>query len=132
MTGPVTILVVDDEEVVRQFSKIALTKRGYRVLLAGNGKEGVDLFRQFHNEVSLIVLDLMMPKMSGEEALEHFRQITPSVPVIVSSGFSQAQAAERFVGKNISYVLTKPYTSAQLTRAIEDTLAIKTAGAGQA
>jgi CheY-like chemotaxis protein len=70
------------------------------------------------NRVDLVLLDLTMPLMSGEEAFEHLRRIYPSVPVILSSGFSHATAEERFQGKNISGFLGKPYTGAQLCDAV--------------
>jgi CheY-like chemotaxis protein/nitrogen-specific signal transduction histidine kinase len=113
-----TILVVDDESTVRNFAKIALQKRGYSVLVAESGEECVALLLQPRNKVDLVLLDLTMPAMSGEEAFEQVRRIDPAVPVILSSGFSHATAAERFQGKNISGFLGKPYTGAQLGDAV--------------
>jgi CheY-like chemotaxis protein len=112
------VLVVDDESTVRNFAKIALQKRGYSVLVAESGEECVALLLQPRNKVDLVLLDLTMPAMSGEEAFEHVRRIDPAVPVILSSGFSHATAAERFQGKNISGFLGKPYTGAQLCDAV--------------
>jgi CheY-like chemotaxis protein len=113
-----TILVVDDESTVRNFAKLALEKRGYSVLVAASGGESVALLLQSGNKVDLVLLDLTMPGMSGEEAFEQMRRIQPSVPVILSSGFSHATAVERFQGKNISGFLGKPYTGAQLCDAV--------------
>jgi CheY-like chemotaxis protein len=120
--GSGTILVVDDEAMVRKFAQVALERYGYRVLLAEHGEEAVRVFQSKHKDISLILLDLTMPVMNGEQALEHFRRIAPGVPVILSSGFSQAAAAERFTGKGLTGFLGKPYTSDQLAAAIEAAL----------
>jgi DNA-binding response OmpR family regulator/signal transduction histidine kinase len=114
-----TILVVDDESTVRNFAKIALEKRGYTVLAAETGEEGIALLLQSGNKVDLILLDLTMPGMSGEEAFEQVRRIDPAVPVILSSGFSHTTAAERFQGKNISGFLGKPYKGSQLCDTVQ-------------
>ena len=74
-----TVLVVDDEEIVRKVAKLSLESYGYHVLLADNGKEAVDLFREVHATVDLIILDLTMPVMGGEEAFGHLREVRPDV-----------------------------------------------------
>jgi CheY-like chemotaxis protein/nitrogen-specific signal transduction histidine kinase len=116
------VLVVDDESTVRNFAKIALEKRGYTVLMAESGEEGVALLSQPGNKVDLVLLDLTMPIMSGEEVFDQVRRIDRAVPVILSSGFSHATAAERFQGKNISGFLGKPYTGSQLGDAVQSAM----------
>ena len=113
------VLVVDDEITVRNFAKIALEKRGYTVLVAESGEDGVALLSRLGNKVNLVLLDLTMPVMSGEEVFDQVRRIDPAVPVILSSGFSHATAAERFQGKNIAGFLGKPYTGSQLADAVQ-------------
>jgi DNA-binding response OmpR family regulator/nitrogen-specific signal transduction histidine kinase len=120
--GTGTILMVDDETTVRTFAKIALENRGYRVVLAENGEESVEIFRRRHDSIDLVILDFTMPVMNGEEAYEHLRAISPRIPVILSSGFSQVTAAERFRGKGLAGFLGKPYTIAQLAEAVESGL----------
>jgi FixJ family two-component response regulator len=82
----------------------------------------VEIFRKRHDTIDLVILDFTMPVMNGEEAYEHLRAIAPRVPVILSSGFSQVTAAERFRGKGLAGFLGKPYTIAQLTEAVESGL----------
>ena len=120
--GAGTILVVDDEPVVRNFAQAALVHLGYRVLLAENGTECVKLFRNLHTEISLVLLDFTMPVMNGEETFENLRGISPEMPVILSSGLSHAITAERFRGKAVAGFLSKPYTGAQLSDAIASAL----------
>ncbi len=120
--GSGTILMVDDETTIRTFAKLALENRGYKVVLAENGEESVEIFRKRHDTIDLVILDFTMPVMNGEEAYEHLRAIAPRVPVILSSGFSQVTAAERFRGKGLAGFLGKPYTIAQLTEAVESGL----------
>ncbi len=124
-----TILVVDDETTVRRFAKIALEKRGFAVMVAESGEEGVALLLQPGNKVDLVLLDLTMPSMSGEEAFDQMRRVDPTVPIVLSSGFSHATATQRFHGKNISGFLGKPYTGAQLCDAVHSVMKAEAAQA---
>jgi two-component system, cell cycle sensor histidine kinase and response regulator CckA len=121
-TGSGTILLVDDERMVRQVSQEALERRGFRVLTAYNGREAVDLFRERASEISLIVLDMAMPVMSGEEAQPHLEQIQPDVPILVSSGYSEAMASSRFRSGKMLHFIQKPYTAQQLAEKVLEIL----------
>ncbi|HEY7390519.1 MAG TPA: PAS domain S-box protein [Bryobacteraceae bacterium] len=112
--GSGTILLVDDEKMVREVSQEALERRGFRVLTASDGKEAIDVFRERASEISLIVLDMAMPVMSGEEAQPYLEQIRPEVPVLVSSGYSEAMASSRFRSGKLHHFIQKPYTASQL------------------
>jgi PAS domain S-box-containing protein len=116
--GPKTILVVDDEEIVRRTASSALDAHGYRVLRAGNGQEAVDLFARMGDEISLVLLDLTMPVMSGAATMQQLRAIRPEVPVILSSGYNQAEAIRRFRTANLAGFIQKPYTAAKLAETI--------------
>jgi CheY-like chemotaxis protein len=113
-----TILFVDDEEVVRRLGKAALEHSGWRVLLAENGAVGVNLFGEHKEDIDLVVLDLSMPVMGGEEALERVKAIRADVPVIVTSGYGETEALRLFGGKDPAGFLQKPYTVNQLMEAI--------------
>ena len=113
-----TVLFVDDEEIVRRLAKAALENGGWRVILAGNGAEGVELFERHREKIDLVILDLAMPVMGGEEALERIKAIRASVPVMVSSGYGDTEAARRFSGQDMAGFLQKPYTASQLMEAI--------------
>ncbi len=116
------VLVVDDEQVVRKFAKAALERLGYAVLTAENGEIGVELFREHPGDIQLVILDLAMPVMDGQQAYERIRRISPEARVILISGFSQAEARERFRGTGISGFLGKPFDSKQLREAVSAAL----------
>ena len=129
--GQQTVLVVDDEDMVRRIAKASLEIRGYRVLLANNGVEAIRMASQ-HPEIGLVLLDLTMPVMSGEEAADRILQVRPGVKLLVSTGYGQREAAARFNRKNVHGFLHKPYTSKQLADRIEALLADKKAEANPA
>ena len=111
-------LIVDDEDVVRNLASEILARQGMKILVAENGQEGVDMFRQHHRLISIVILDLTMPVMSGEEALTQMKAIDANIPVILSSGFDESEAAQKFVTLKPAGFLQKPYTSDRLTRAV--------------
>ncbi len=113
-----TVLVVDDEEVVRKLAKSALERNGYNVLLAEDGAAAVRIFEQSAPTIAAVVLDLTMPVMDGEEALACLQGIDPDVAVVLSSGFNELEIAQRFAGKGLSGFLQKPYTAGNLIQAI--------------
>jgi two-component system cell cycle sensor histidine kinase/response regulator CckA len=104
-----TVLVVDDEEMIRKLASIALNAHGIRPLVAENGSEALAIL-DAEPGVSLVILDLAMPLMSGEEALPRIKEMRPDVPVIISSGFSETEILRRFESAGIASVISKPYT----------------------
>jgi PAS domain S-box-containing protein len=117
-----TVLVVDDEQVVRDVANAALARRGYRVLTAENGRAALEIFRQQPQQISLVVLDLTMPVMSGQETLRALRAIRPDLPVILSSGYNQIEAIRHFTGSALAGFIQKPYTAAQLAEKVAEVL----------
>ncbi len=111
-------LVIDDEPVVLKIAQDVLSRRGMRVLTAGDGKSGVEMFREHNRIISVVVLDLKMPVMGGDEALPVLRQINPDVPVILSSGFDEREVTKRFSECKPAGFLQKPYTSQRLISAV--------------
>ena len=117
-----TVLVVDDEEIVRKTARVCLEKHGYRVLTAANGSEAVERFRERAAEIDAMILDLTMPVMGGEEALRRLRKAGANMPVILSSGYTEADARRRFGANGLATYVQKPYTSAQLMEKLESVL----------
>jgi len=113
-----TILVVDDEEIVRRTAKQALERYGCNVLVAENGARGLEIFREQADGINCVVLDLTMPVMSGEETLERMRSLRTDIPIILSSGYNEAEALRRFEGKGLAGFLQKPYKAAALATMI--------------
>ena len=114
-----TVLIVDDEEAVRSVARNTLQRRGYRTIEAADGREALEVYRRFVGEVSLVLLDLTMPYMNGEEVLRELKIIRPSVKVLLSSGFNEVEAVRRFTGKGLAGFLQKPYSAAVLAETIK-------------
>jgi len=115
--------VIDDEETIRSLANNVLARAGMRVLTAQNGRAGLELFREHNAMLSVVVLDLSMPAMGGEEALAQIKRINPGVPVVLSSGFDESEAARKFASLKPSRFLQKPYTAERLVEAIAASLA---------
>jgi CheY-like chemotaxis protein len=122
LTGSGFILLVDDEEIVRRIAGAALAQLGYTVLEAGNGREAIELFQRNSSGIRMVILDLSMPVMNGEECLTQLRSIRADVPVLLSSGFSETEAASRFRSAGVTRFLQKPYTAQYLAELVKATL----------
>ena len=119
LEGSGTVLVVDDEVVVRHTARAALSRYGYSVLLAEDGQSAVDIFREVAEQVSVVLLDMTMPGLSGEETLRRLQHIRPDVKVVLSTGYHESEATRRFLGKGLAGFIQKPYTAAQLGERIK-------------
>jgi CheY-like chemotaxis protein len=104
-----TLLLVDDEPNLLNMLATALSCYGYKVLTAQNGPEAVEIFRRHINEISLVLCDLTMPRMDGWDTLSAMRKLSPDIPVILSSGYSEAQAMEGEHSEMPQAFLRKPY-----------------------
>jgi two-component system, cell cycle sensor histidine kinase and response regulator CckA len=109
-----TILVIDDEAVVRLTAEHTLRRLGYDVVAASDGAKGIQVLRSLNDTIRLVLLDLSMPVMDGEAALREIRKIRPDVPVLLSSGFGPAEAMRRFGTLETAGFLQKPYTGRTL------------------
>lgn len=123
LDGAGTVLVVDDEPVVLEMAKRALERHGYEVLVAESGMAALDVFRRYAGEIALVVLDLSMPGMNGEDALPELRKIRPGTKVVVSSGYTEAETMTLFQGQKISGFLQKPYTVSGIADKVKRALA---------
>jgi CheY-like chemotaxis protein len=93
-TEACTVLLVDDEEIIRLVGRRMLEKHGFRVLTAEDGSDGVRVFQAQHEEIDAVVLDLSMPRMDGHECLRRIREISSDVPVLLCSGYDDRVAGE--------------------------------------
>jgi CheY-like chemotaxis protein len=116
-----TVLVVDDEEMVRRIAQATLESRGYRVRVASDGVDALKQARD-HDDIAVVLLDLTMPLMGGEEAIDHLLAARPNAQVIVSTGYERTEAIARFGQRRVSAFLQKPYTSRQLIEKVETAL----------
>jgi two-component system cell cycle sensor histidine kinase/response regulator CckA len=120
--GSGTILVADDEPTVCSLASRMLRRFGFEVLVAEDGLQAVEIFRERHRDIACVLLDLTMPRMDGEEAFQEFRRIDPSVPVVLSSGFNEQDVVQRFTGQGLAGFVQKPYRLENLAAALEKVL----------
>jgi PAS domain S-box-containing protein len=107
--GNGTILVVDDEENVRSFAGCALEAAGFRVLLADDGLQGIEMFRAHQHEIQAVVLDLTMPRMDGWEVAERLQSLRSDVPILLMSGFSDQKRPAPYEKVRLAGFLPKPF-----------------------
>jgi PAS domain S-box-containing protein len=120
--GSETILLADDEEVVGRLGQTILERQGYRVMVANDGVEAVELYRRERDAIALVVLDLAMPRLSGPETLRELRQINPDVAVLVSSGYSSDEDMRTVERDGVLGFVAKPYRPADLIRRVRAAL----------
>lgn len=118
-----TILVVDDEAVVRTVLEATLSRLGYRVLLAGDGRRGVELYHQHAGRIDLVLLDMIMPEMSGDECFRAIRRMDPAAAVLVVSGYARDKRIDDLEAEGLLGFVRKPFTIDTLQRAVSAALA---------
>ncbi len=122
-----TILVVDDEDCIRDLVQHVLEMAGYSVLSAGDGVIGLSVFHQKADRVSAAILDLKMPRMDGYELIRSLHRTRPDLPIIVFSGYSSEDATGHLAGSEISAFIQKPCETEVLLRTLKSVLARPTA-----
>ncbi|MBI4964816.1 MAG: PAS domain S-box protein [Desulfomonile tiedjei] len=112
-TGSEAILVIDDDDHVRDLTKRMLTPAGYMVITAANGREGLENYRKREKQIALVILDLIMPGLGGKQCLAELLKIDPKAKIIIASGYSE-NAMKEAVDWGAKAVLTKPYCAKEL------------------
>ncbi len=130
--GTGQILVVDDEESVRDTAAIALRRLGFTVDVAADGRAAVECFAADPARFTAVLMDLTMPHLDGEQAFLRMREIRPDIRVILMSGFNQQDAVARFRGKGLSHFLQKPFQYSDLVSALHAVLEPAPGGGGAA
>jgi PAS domain S-box-containing protein len=125
-----TILVVDDEPILRSLAQTILENEGYHVLVAENGRQAVEVFAEHADTITGVLLDMNMPVMKGDKAFSLIRGIRGNVPIVVSTGYAEAMTRALFTtGATVEFI-QKPYTAAQLREKMLTTSRPKTAVSG--
>jgi CheY-like chemotaxis protein len=124
------ILLVDDEESLIALGTRMLEHLGFTVLTASDGLQAVELYRERGKEIDLVLMDLTMPQMDGATAFGELRRLNPDVPVVLASGYAEADVSSRFGGKMPSGIIRKPYTLANLKETLAGLLPTRPAGDG--
>jgi len=116
--GTETILLVDDEPIVRELGSDILSKFGYTVLTATDGEHALDMYQSKREEIDLVILDLIMPKLGGVKCLEKLVQINPTVKVVIASGYSvKGPMQDEIEARSIGFI-NKPYDIKQMLETV--------------
>ncbi len=118
--GKAVVLLADDERTVRDVASRLLSRKGFEVILAEDGREAVELFHSEKGRVDVVVLDMTMPHLNGEEAFREIRRLRPDVPVLLSSGYNEQETVSRFVGKGLAGFIPKPFESSTLIAKVRE------------
>ncbi|PKN29700.1 MAG: hypothetical protein CVU64_06990 [Deltaproteobacteria bacterium HGW-Deltaproteobacteria-21] len=110
--------MVDDEQCLRDVAQYVLSKMGYKVILAADGESAIELYKKGRLDISLIVLDLIMPGMGGMRCLEQLLKMDPDARIIVVSGYTDEQPPGGFLGIGAREFVTKPYDMVGLSKVI--------------
>ncbi|MBW1781456.1 MAG: response regulator [Deltaproteobacteria bacterium] len=122
LKGAGTILLVDDEALIMDVGKLILEKLGYTVMVANGGQEALDLYRRTPDQIDLIILDMIMPDLSGGEAYDQLKAMNPHVKVILSSGYSADGRAKDILRRGCNGFIQKPFTIRALSQKIREIL----------
>ncbi len=120
--GTGCILVVDDEDAVREVTGKMLEKAGYSTVYACNGREALEFFKEKPHGLNCVILDLTMPVMDGIEAYDRITELAPDLPIIISSGFSRDRIMRKFTGKDIAGVLHKPCSIDEISSTVKQAI----------
>ena len=113
-----TVLVADDEPMVLELIEATLEELGFSVRTATGGREAIEVFERTHREIDVVLLDLTMPEVGGEEVLARIKTIDPAQAVIVMSGFAESHVTKRLAGLGAASILRKPFESAEIAEAL--------------
>ncbi len=109
VNGPETVLLVDDEEIVVGVGKQMLEKLGYTVLIARNGQEAVDVYKNSPDDVDLVLLDMIMPGLEAGDTYDKLKSVNPAIKVLLSSGYSLDQKAGAIIARGCNGFIQKPF-----------------------
>jgi len=122
LNGKETVLLVDDEEMVLDAGEQMLIKLGYEVLLAGSGREALELYKKNQDKIDMVLLDMIMPGMGGGETYDRIKEINPKVKVLLSSGYSIEGQATEILKRGCNAFIQKPFDMELLSRRIREVL----------
>ncbi len=118
--GEGTILIVDDEEMVRTIAVTILEEIGYEILSAANGEEAIEIYKKNSDRIDLVILDMIMPKLNGRETFEQLKSINPNVKVLISSGFTKEGDFAEMKKNGVLGFIRKPYRRVELCRKVSE------------
>jgi PAS domain S-box-containing protein len=118
ISGNGKVLFIDDQVVVRQVGELMLKKLGYQVVMADNGRTGLDYYRLYFHDIDFVMIDMIMPEMGGLECLEQMKLINPNLKAILATGFSKEDIAEEINEDYVLGFIQKPFRLQELSEII--------------
>jgi two-component system, cell cycle sensor histidine kinase and response regulator CckA len=122
MTGSGTILIIDDQDVILDVGQEMLKTIGYKALAARGGEEALEIYKEKMNDIDLVILDMIMPSMSGEETYNNLKALNQKVKVILSSGYSINDQASRILDQGCNGFIQKPFDAHDLSKKVREVL----------
>jgi len=122
LKGKESVLFVDDEDRILDAGKEILAALGYKVMVAGSGKQAIEIFKEDHDEIDMVILDMIMPDMGGGEVYDRIKAISPNVKVLLSSGYSIKGQAEKILKRGCDGFIQKPFNIKDLSKKIRKIL----------
>jgi signal transduction histidine kinase/CheY-like chemotaxis protein len=120
-----TILIVDDEDQILELTQKTLETHGYRVITANNGEDAIELYKQNREIIKLVLMDMMMPVMEGQESIRVIRDFNPEVKIIAVSGLAEKDKLNKIADSHVNAFLPKPYTAEKLLKTIHEIISAK-------
>ena len=122
LKGSETVLLVDDEKVIVEVAKKMMESLGYRVLTARSGREAIAIYEKKHGSIDLVILDMIMPYLSGKEVFDRLKKKDPQVKVLLASGYSLKGQAQEIMNSGCRGFIQKPFDTAELSKKIREVL----------
>ena len=122
LRGKETVLLVDDEDMIIDVAGQMMERLGYEVISSTSGKEAIDLYRQSSDKIGLVILDMGLPDMSGDETVHRLKEINPNAKVLFSSGYSIEEQSRSTLALEIEGFLQKPFNLSQLSQKLREVL----------
>jgi PAS domain S-box-containing protein len=122
LRGTETVLLIDDEETILDVGQALLKAMGYKVLTAKSGQEAIELYQKNQEDIDIVILDMIMPNMSGGEVYDRMKEINPDIKVLLSSGYSVDGQATDILNRGCNGFIQKPFNINELSAAIRQIL----------
>jgi CheY-like chemotaxis protein len=122
LKGRETVLLVDDEKIIIDVGTQLLHRLGYKVIVARGGKEALDIYEENQDDIDLVILDMIMPDMSGGDTYDKLKEINPSIRVLLASGYSISGQAQAILDRGCKAFIQKPFNLGELSRKVREVL----------
>ena len=120
-----TVLLIDDDEMVVDVGELILNNSGYDVVIAKSGKEAIDVYKENHNRIDMVILDMILPDMDGGDTYDRLKEINPGIKVLLASGYDKDYQGRDVMERGCDGFIQKPYNMNELLEKIRGILTSK-------